>query len=257
MAFSDYNSTKSYAIGKGKLYFARTGEGYVYLGNAPGLTINGELDLLEHFSSTSGVGQKDDEVARTQNRGGSITVDSITSENMALLFGGTFATHSQANTAVTDEAITVQTGQFYQLGETTSNTPGVRNVSSVVIQDDTDTTTYTEGTDYELDAALGLIYIIPGGSISDSDVLHVDYTPASETRDRITSGSNLSVDGKLLFKADNPKGDNRDIHCPDVTLSPEGDYEVIGEEWQQITFAISVNEPSTGEAAVYVDGRAA
>lgn len=260
MAFNNAvadNSKTLYKLGKGKVYFARDGQGYIYLGNAPSLTVSGESDTLEHFSSTSGVAQKDDEVVLSQNRTASCTVDTISIDNMALFLGGSASTHTQANTAVTDEEITVQKGQYFQLGETTANPGGVRNVSAVVIQDDTDTTTYAEGTDYELDPDLGIIYILASGSIANNDVLHVDYTPASETRDRAVSGSTLSVDGKLKFVADNPKGANHDFIFPDVVVQPQGEMQLIGDEWQQIELAISINVPETGAQAVNVDGRAA
>lgn len=47
---------------------------------------------------------------------------------------------------------------------------------TVVVQDDTDTTTYVEGTDYVIDYARGKVLALTGGSISAADVLHIDYT---------------------------------------------------------------------------------
>jgi hypothetical protein len=52
----------------------------------------------------------------------------------------------------------------------------VYDLSSVVVKDATDTTTYVEGTDYDVDYALGKIRAITGGNISATDDLVVDFT---------------------------------------------------------------------------------
>ena len=44
------------------------------------------------------------------------------------------------------------------------------------MQDSTDTTTYTEGTDYVIDYVHGKIMALTGGAITGGAVLHVDYT---------------------------------------------------------------------------------
>lgn len=118
--------------------------------------------------------EKDLDITSQIDRTASVTVDSLTRENMALFLVGDTNTINQTGTTVTDESITVQQGHWYQLGEDVSNPTGVREISGVDVQDDTDTITYVENTDYELDLAKGRMYIIEGGSISNGDVLHID-----------------------------------------------------------------------------------
>lgn len=49
------------------------------------------------------------------------------------------------------------------------------NVRNVVVKDNTDTTTYVEGTDYVLDKTLGKIFRIQGGAISAAQEVNIDY----------------------------------------------------------------------------------
>jgi hypothetical protein len=72
---------------------------------------------------------------------------------------------------VVDENVTITTlDTWYDLAHQRLQ-PG-----TVVVQDDTDTTTYTEGTDYVIDYGEGKILALSGGSISATDVSHDDYT---------------------------------------------------------------------------------
>ena len=134
---------------------------------------------------------------------------------------------------------------------------GVRNVTGVDVQDDTDTTTYVAGTDYVLDPVMGTLYInttAEGGSIADDDVLHVDYTPAAETRTQILSGTS-SVKGELFFESTNPTGDKVDYLYPSVQLSPDGDHELKSDEWQVMGFKIGINKLNDSTEAIIAQGR--
>lgn len=254
--------TQNYTLGKGKIYFDLfdangNPQGERYIGNTPGFTVTVATETLKHYSSEGGVNVLDASTPLQTDITGNITVDDISDDNLALFFqSGAVGSVSQVATPVADEAITVQQGRYYQLGVSASNPTGVRNVSSVVIQDDTDTTTYVLDTDYELDAAMGRIYIIPGGGISDDDVLHVDYTPAAETRSRIAAGSE-PVRGALRYIANNPKGANKDAYGAQVVLSPNGDLAFKTENaWMQMQFGLEFEQRDTSTAQLYIDGRA-
>jgi len=91
-------------------------------------------------------------------------------ESPSRLYFETYTGETGYATAVTDESVTADLGAYVAL-DYKRVTPG-----TVVVQDVTDTTTYVEGTDYVIDYANGELMALTGGSISDSDVLHVDYT---------------------------------------------------------------------------------
>ena len=250
--------------GSGRLYFDQfingttTKQGRRYLGHTPSFSNSVESETLEHINKDNGVGETDKTATLSTSRSGGFVTDNISPENVAMFFLGSAATIVQSNTPVVDEAITVKQGLYYQLGENVGDGMGVRNVASVVVQDVTDTTTYVDGTDYVLDAVMGTLYIMTtaeGGNIADDAVLHVDYTPATETRDLIVSGAS-SVKGELFFESTNPDGSKRDFLYPSVELSPDGDYELKSDEWQQIGFSVAINKLNTTTEAIIGQGRA-
>lgn len=249
-----------YVIPRGVAYFDPfdsggnlTGE--IDMGNTPGFNLGVESTNLEHFSSRGGLNEKDRDVATGVNRTASMTIDNLAIENLGYFAIALQSAIVQAATPVVDESVTVKQGRWYQLG-VSINPTGVRNVSAVVIQDDTDTTTYVLNTDYELDAALGRIRIIEGGAISDDDVLHVDYTPAAETRQQLVADT-TPVKGAMRVVADNPEGSNKDYYFPSVNLKPTGEMPLIGAEdsWASIGFDIGINKKDANTPALYVDGR--
>lgn len=254
----NYGANKN-TLGRGRLFFDRflpnttTKTGELHLGNTPELSLNVETEKLEHYSSEAGLKVLDDSVTLQVSRSGSFVSDHINADNLELFFFGTSQTITQTATPVADEAITVQQGRHYQLGALAANPQGVRNVSAVSIQDDTDTTTYTEDTDYSLDAVNGRIYIIPGGGITNDDVLHVDYTPAANSRNRIITQDQV-IFGALRFLSANPTGDLLDHYFPKTQLSPSGDYALKGDEWQQLSFGIDILKLDDATASHYIDG---
>lgn len=130
-----------------------------------------------------------------------------------------------------------------------------------------DDETYTVTTDYLLDAAKGWIMPVSGGKVSEQLAAlpsgstlswNVDYTPAAESRDRITSEQLGALNVALRYYADNPKGDNNDFFLPDVTLRPSGDLAWKSDgDWLSMTFDYTINKKDTSQAAVYIEGRAA
>lgn len=260
----------NYTLGRGRIYFARRDAlgrlgGERYLGNTPEFNVNFESETLDHFSSDRGIREKDESVILQINRTGSLTTDNINPENVALFFFGAEETLTVAQTTVTDEqvgitGVGVELGMFYQLGSTANNPSGARGVifpgaSGTVFELKKGAVTLVAGTDYVLDAALGRVEILETSTaVQDGDVLAATYTVAASTRQRIISGSN-PIEGALRFVATNPTGKNIDYYMPSVKLSPNGDYALKSDEWQQIPFNVEILKPEASEA-VYADGRA-
>lgn len=66
------------------------------------------------------------------------------------------------------------------------------NISSVTVKNNTDSTTYVEGTDYYIQYDSGTIALIPGGGITASQVLHVTYNYAV-TRTIVDTPTNFTI----------------------------------------------------------------
>lgn len=258
---------KNYTLGRGRVFFDRfpanavvsaltRGDGERYLGNTPEFSTTSESEDLEHFDSDAGVRTKDDSVQLTLNRSGSFTCDNIEAENIALYFLGDASTVTQASaTAVSEDFLGAKRGRFYQLGVTVANPAGVRNVSNVVITSGAGfTTPVAQVTNYEVDEVRGRIYVEADAPGIDEIDIRVVYDVAASNRERVVSGSN-SVYGSLRFVADNPKGPNRDYFLPYVKLAPDGDYNLKGDEWQQMGFTFEVLKKSSNVEAMYIDGQ--
>lgn len=255
--------TNEYAIPRGRVYFDRfdanglpTGE--IPLGNCPGFTFTAETEKAEHFSSETGLAEKDAALIVKVNRTGSLTCDNFSFDNLALFVSGTSETQSQAAGDVADEPHTVQPGRIYQLGTGSGAPAGVRNITDVVVKSADGVTTYVAGTAYNVDLDMGRVQIIAGGTIAAATAVKISYKTTVKSWTRVKSGSTAEVSGSLRVIADNASGTNRDWFMPKVTLTPSGEIPVIqeGTDFTTMEFGVEVLKPANREA-LYIDGRPA
>ena len=253
-------SQNKYTTPRGRVFFnpinTATDEylGELYMGNCPSLGLSIETEKAEHYSSETGLREKDASVVLEVKRTGSLTCDNMSGTNVALFLSGSTGTITQAGASVTDEVIDVIPGRYYQLGLGVSTPVGARKVSAVVVTNSAGTTTYVAGTDYLLDADRGRLQILTTGTIVAGDI-KVDYTKAATTWEGIRSGAAGELLGALRIVSDNATGDQRDFYMPRVSLVPSGEIPVIAEgtDFAQMTFDADVLKPANGEA-IYVDG---
>lgn len=255
------NVVNEYQIPRGRVFFDQfdangvtTGE--VPFGNCPDFNITIESEKSDHYSSESGLRQKDASVTVEVNRTATITCDNISAANLARYLAGTVETVTQASGSVTDETITVYKGRQYQLGKTESNPAGVRNITDVVVTNSGATVTYVLNTDYAVDLELGRLQILADGAITDAASIKVDYTRPAKTWTRIKTGSNTELAGAIRVISDNASGENRDFYMPKVNLTPNGELPVITSDTDYVSmeFTVEILKPSNADA-IYVDGR--
>lgn len=244
-------------IPRGIVYFnpfnaagAPTGE--IDLGETGGASISPSTTNLQYFSSRSKLRQETRNIPTSISREFSLTIDSMNMNNMSLFAIADLSVITQVATPVTDAPFTALQGRWYQLG---GNTPA-RNVTAVVVTGTGGTPTYVLNTDYVLDAANGRIQIVVGGAIADSTAILVDYTPAAETRNRASGGTEAKR-GELRVISDNAEGRNKDWWFPSVIMQPNGEMPVIAADdaWAQMAFTIGIQKKSS-LAALYIDDRA-
>lgn len=105
----------------------------------------------------------------------------------------------------------------------------------------------TEGTDYTMDYDRGFITFLADGSVNDGDNIDLTYNVLGSTRDRVISGS-TPVEGQMMYVEQNPKGKNAVWVFPWVKASPNGDYALKGDEWQQIPFNLKILKTVNSDA---------
>lgn len=253
-------------LGRGKVFFdlfnplpLLTGERYI--GNTPEFTINATSTELDHYNSDEGLKVKDDSVILQLDRKGGFKVDEITNDNMALFIIGAAGIQTQTSVTAptgTNTFLAAKLDRYYQLGRTVGNPSGVREVSTVVVKNDAGSpVTYVANTDYSVDLVLGRIYTIPTGAIVDGVTnLVVTYGVTAKSRQVVVSSAVAAVDGALRFISFNPKGAQKDYFFPYVRLTPNGDFALKGDTWQEIPFNMDILQLDANTPHVLLDGRA-
>lgn len=250
-------------LGRGEVYFDRfientqTKTGERYLGATPAFSVSAETQELEHYSSERGLRIKDESVTLQIDYTGSLTIENIDKENLSLFFFGTTEDAVLAGSTGDVETFVATPGFFYQLGATAAKAEGVENVSSVVVSIDPagTPTPAVLGTDYNVDLALGRIEVIAGGGISAGDTIGVTYNVEAQTQERVISGSTL-IQGAVRFISYNGVGGQRNFYMPKVTLRPNGEFALKGEEWQNMAFNMEILQAGN-LANVFASGRGA
>ena len=251
----------NYSLGRGELNFGQfragtqTPRGERYLGNTPELSYTAEQENLDHYSSDRGVRVKDESVLLQLDYTGAFITDNIDPKNLAMFFLGESALQTVLASQVTgEEILDVEQGLTYQLGTSDTAPSGVRQVANVVVKNKaTPATVYAAGVDYVVDLVLARVAILDGGAITDGTDLVVDYDIEASTRDVVISRS-MTIEGSLRYIAKNPAGQNIDYFMPWVKITPNGDFAVKSDEWQQLPFTIEILKKGNLEA-IYMDGR--
>lgn len=248
---------KQYTLGRGQVLFdvfvasTTTITGERYLGNTPSFNLTAESENLDHFDADEGIKTKDKSVTLSLNRTGSFVTDNIDPDNVALFFIGNASVAAQAAVVGLTTVIANPLGdRYYQLGVTVGNPSGDRQVANVVASGGAVVTT-----DFTLDAELGRVYIVDGGAIDGDASVTFTYDTTARSRKKIVTSGNASVEGALRFIAKNATGAQLDYYMPSVKLAPNGEYELKGESWQQMSFNVEIQKRDDDTEAIYIDGR--
>lgn len=271
------NETQKYTLGRGEVFLNKfkpgtnIGEGERYLGNTPEYSLTNDVETLDHFNSDRGLREKDESVLLEISSSGSMTCDNISGDNVALFFLGNLLTKSSTSVTAQKEVFTAwKRGHTMQLGTTDTTPTGVRKVSNVKVGKAASSASLNMSGDigaipgvtiieaagnYEVDTELGRLYLEPTSAEINGDIkLVVQFDVAAQSRQMVVS-SNDVVQGSLRFVAHNAKGENKDYFFPKVTLSPDGDYNLKGDDWQSMGFSFEALK-LPGRERVYIDIRA-
>ena len=174
---------------------------------------------------------------------------SSTPENVARFFLGEV---NDGLPEVTDELVnvTAATGAYVDLGYI--------NITSVEVKDETDTTTFVEGTDYTINKPGGLLGIIKGGGITDGDTLNVTLSAgATGAEVQYLKGESKTVTLRFIGCAQN--GEPVIVDFYKVELAGTGDAPLKGTEPVSISFTGGCTpdptKPATGTVSQYATMR--
>ena len=104
-----------------------------------------------------------------------------------------------------------------------------------------------------MDLVNGRLYIEPTApGITDGDALVVTYNVAAGTRNVVISKDN-QLRGALRFISANAVGNQMNYFFPYVLLTPNGDYALKGEDWQQMGFSFTALKRDASTERVYAE----
>lgn len=123
-----------------------------------------------------------------------ISLRSTNMENLKLMFLGEEADTTSMSGFVTSKSITAANDSCQFLPH--------RNISNVVLTDDTEVTTYVDGTDYSLDTTSGILKTLSTGSIVDESALKISYDYRAFSGYKIDGGKfgSVTIPVKLVGK---------------------------------------------------------
>lgn len=160
------------------------------------------------------------------------TADFTTGANVTVS-GATLAN----GTDTTETIENVQKGRWYQLGVTADSPQGVRGIGSVAISGVADG---DEADNFKVETATGRIYIHSDApDIVEGSDIDITYGVNAATEEVVISKGE-TIEGEMQFIANNPKGANRDYYWPYVRLTPDGDFGLKGDDWQNVTFNFEI-----------------
>ena len=189
----------------------------IYPGTTDLLSFNTDLEKIEHNDTEEEEQVLDGEDVIKRNMTIAFTTADINDVFNALAYLSSSTDFTQ--TATTAEAVTLTAVALGGVEDI-----GFYDITSLVVKDSTDTTTYVMGTDYTYDRKWGTLIALKTGSITDATDLHLTLDTNA-----ITEGKNLSsfqVDKReyrLTYQGRSSKGRNERHVFEKVSIAMEGD----------------------------------
>lgn len=249
---------KEYVLGRGKVYFdaftagTTNGTGERYFGNTPEFSYTVESESLDHYDADEGINVLDEKVQTRVDLTGQLVTDNVSIDNLSLfLQAGSSTSIVVASASNVTQNVTAKKGVFFQIGASASLPQGARNITVVSVTKSGSPVTATGN--YTVDAVNGRLYIEPtSGAIADGDALVVTYNVAAGTRNVVISKDN-QLRGALRFISANAVGNQMNYFFPYVLLTPNGDYALKGEDWQQMGFSFTALKRDASTERVYAE----
>lgn len=261
--------TEDYNLGRGAIYFSELVNSlpviYRHLGNAPEFNLSIEVETLEHTSSLEGLASVDKEVILSQKLTLAVTLDELSNENLALLFSGAKATHT--NVAVAGFTIRtlipnayLQVNTYYEIKNSAGERAyDVRTADLALATSAGSPVALVAGTDYELDETQGMIFIkdtsvittaIAGGGSNGNITAVLTANAGANAVSEVRGLTQTNVRGALKFVSKNPANNDKqtEYQFHQVSLKAEGDFSLIGNEFTTMSFTGVAEKNLTADA---------
>ncbi len=231
------NKGVTYFLGSGNLQMARLDSSGNPLGfsdpaNATRLELNVETETKEVKSRMRDTfGQTLASATQITDATVAMTFNGITPDLFASVFLGDLVDITDSGGTVTDEAVTAYLDKWSAVSK-----PG-SGISAVTVTNSDGTVTYEQGTDYEVDAAAGMIKPLSSGAIGEGASLLVDYTYGALSGSKITGATQPKVDVAIIFSGKNVyTGESSRVEVFQASIRPSSAVDFLSEETQELQF---------------------
>lgn len=169
------------------------------------------------------------------------TLTDIDKDNLILAMYGEGSVISQTAGSVTDEVVTVIKGRWVPLARRK-----IKSSPAVVVTDSAGTTTYVNGTDYNIDYESGRILALDAGSISNGDV-KVDYSYDAYTGYKVDANRQQLIEAELRFVGrDIAMGRNVEVVVYKVSIQPNSEVDLLSTDFIKLGFVGDILSTPSG-----------
>ena len=199
---------------------------------------NSELKEMSSRGRTT-YGQVIESVPLPQPADLSVTLAEVNRESIALALFGTTSASTQGSGTITDEVVVAKLDKWVQLSKQNFASAGF------VVTDSAGTTTYTLGTDYEVNYRLGMIKALTSGAIAADESLKVDGTYNAISGTKVAGATQSQVRAK--FKLD---GVNFADQLPvivdvwEAVMTPDNAFDFLQDEFAEIALKGRLKTPA-------------
>lgn len=270
--------TPELTLGRGMLQFckqpagvARTDRSWMnifrHILSSQSFSLTSEVESLQHFDSETKLKFMDREADISITRTGSFVTDSIDDENARMWIMGDDI--SYAVSGATEKVAHIQDplgGRYYQLGATQANPMGDQAITNVRVYklpsgelpppngdlgEIVGATLVAAMGNWEIDSAVGQLYIEEGGALDGDYNVAVNYDVMPSMRNAMAT-TGTAYYGSIKYIEDNAEGKNRIIYIPYAKVTPTGDLSEKGDEWKNLTFNVAVQKLDDFHEAIYI-----
>jgi hypothetical protein len=219
-------------IGRGKFYFDRYDANMQpsgilrFVGEADKGDISISSSNKSRYTTTRATNNKIASVDTQQTHSIAIDLMEFVKDNLALALLGTAGPVTQSGNTLTDEAVaaSASAGSIYKLK--------YRNVSAVTLKVGG---TALDGDDFEIeDPRLGLVRILPSATVG-AGALTASYTSETVTFDRVASGKNTAIYGRLVYIGDPTLGPGFDLEAWKVKFMSAGVVSLLSDDFDKLS----------------------
>jgi hypothetical protein len=155
----------------------------------------------------------------------SVKIMATTGRALAAGLQGSHAAFSQGSGSITAQTFVANKGAYVDLGKKNIATAGLS------VTNQAGSTTYVKDTDYSIDYVIGMLYIIPAGSIVDAAQIKVTATYGAVTGTRVVGSTVTNIRGEWYLDGRNlVDGLPAQITVYDATVTSDSEIDFMSDK---------------------------